>query len=181
MPRTPQSEACELQMSFSLSRVPAGMALVAAIFMFGMPARAQSPSVSDQEFVAKASVGNTFEVEEAKLALDKATDGRLKSFAQMMIADHGDAMKKLEDASGKAGGKASMILDKPHQDMLDNLKTFSGTDFDKIYIADQVAAHAETVSLLSDYKQNGKNGELKSWAKDALPIVKGHQADINAM
>ena len=54
----------------------------------------QAPSASDQEFVAKPSVGNTFEMDAAKLALDKATDARLKSFAQKMIADHGDAMKK---------------------------------------------------------------------------------------
>ena len=145
------------------------------------PALAQSPQSSDQEFVAKASVGNTFEVEEAKLALDRSTDARLKGFAHKMIADHGDAMKKLEIASGKAGDKAGMMLDKPHQAMLDNLKTFSGTDFDKVYIADQVAAHAETAALLSDYKQNGRNGDLKSWVKAALPIVKRHQADINAM
>ena len=123
-------------------------------------------------------------MEEAKLALDKATDARLKGFAQKMIADHGDAMKKLEDASGKVGEKASMMLDKPHQAMLDNLKTFSGTDFDKIYIADQVAAHAETVALLSDYKQNGKNGDLMSWTKDVLSDRQGppgrHQRDVTA-
>ena len=156
------------------------VAVLASAFVTA-PAFAQAPSVSDQDFVAKASVGNTFEVEEAKLALDKATDARLKGFATKMIADHGDAMKKLEAASGKAGDTANMTLDKPHQAILDNLKTFSGTDFDKVYVADQVAAHAETVALLSDYEQNGKNGDLMSWTKDALPVVKGHQADINAM
>jgi putative membrane protein len=157
------------------------LAVALASVVVYTPAFAQAPSVSDQDFVAKASVGNTFEVEEAKLALDKATDPRLKGFANKMIADHGDAMKKLEAASGKVGDKAAMMLDMPHQSMLDNLKTFSGTDFDKVYIADQVAAHAETVALLSDYKQNGKNGSLMSWTKDALPVVKEHQADINAM
>ena len=158
-------------------------AMLAAAFASALsaPAFAQAPSVSDQDFVAKTSVGNTFEMEEAKLALDKVTDARLKGFAQKMIADHGDAMRKIEAAAGKAGDKAGMMLDKPHQAMLDNLKTFSGTDFDKIYIADQVAAHAETVALLSDYKQNGKNGDLMSWTKDALPVVKGHKADIDAM
>ena len=157
------------------------LAAALASALVSTAAFAQAPSVSDRDFVAKASVGNTFEMEEAKLALDKATDARLKGFAQRMIVDHGGAMKKLADAAGKAGDKAGMMLDAPHQAMLDNLKTFSGTDFDKVYIADQVAAHAETVSLLSDYKQNGKNGDLMSWTKDALPVVKGHQADINAM
>jgi putative membrane protein len=98
-----------------------------------------------------------------------------------MIYDHGGAMKKLMDATGKASQMPEMTLDKPHQAMLDNLKTFNGKDFDKIYIADQVAARAETVALLSDYNQNGQNSDLKSWAKQALPIVKGHRATINVM
>ena len=142
---------------------------------------AQTPSVTDAEFVMKASVGNTFEMEEAKIAVERATDPRLKAYAQKMLADHGDAMKKLSDASAKANAKAEMTLDKPHQMMVDNLKQFNGTDFDKIYMADQIASHAETVALLSDYKQNGQNSDLKSWANEALPIVKGHFADINAM
>lgn len=157
------------------------MAVTLASVLTGASAFAQTPPPSDQEFVARASVGNTFEIEESKLALDQATDPRLKSFARHMIADHDNAMKKLEAASGKAGDKASMMLDKAHQAMLDNLKTFSGTDFDKVYIADQVASHAETVALLSDYKQNGKNGNLTSWVKGTLPVVKNHLADIDAM
>ncbi len=129
----------------------------------------------------KASVGDTFEVEEAKLALDRSTDARLKSFAQKMIADHGAAEKALQDVAGKAGIKADVTLDKPHQAMLDNLKTFNGTDFDKIYMADQIAAHAETVDLLSDYKQNDQTRALQSWVDDTLPVVKQHQALIDAM
>lgn len=144
-------------------------------------ALAQSPSLSDKQFVEMASVGNTFEIMEAKVALEKATDRRLKDFAQKMIDDHGDAEKKLQTAAGKAGDKVEMMLDKPHQAMLDNLKTFSGTDFDKVYTEDQVFAHADTVNLLSDYKQNGKNSDLKSWTNTALPIVKMHQAAIDAM
>ena len=152
-----------------------------ALVIAGSPVGAQAPSSGDTEFAAKASVGNTFEMEEAKLALQRATDPRLKAFAQRMIDDHSDAMKKLMDAAGKAKQTSEMTLDKPHQAMLDNLKTFDANDFDKIYIADQVASHAETVALLSDYIQNGQNSDLKSWAKQALPIVKEHRAAINAM
>lgn len=153
----------------------------AAALALSTAAFAQSPAISDADFVMHASVGNTFEMEEAKLALERATDPRIKDYAQRMMTDHGDAMKKLGDAASKANLKSEMTLDKPHQDMVDNLKTFSGTDFDKVYIADQIAAHAETVALLSDYQQNGKTSGLKSWTSDALPVVKAHQAAINAM
>ena len=139
------------------------------------------PSADDAQFVMKASVGNTFEVEEAKVALERATDQRLKDFAQRMVNDHSDAMNKLMDSAGKAGQKSEMMLDAPHQAMVDNLKTYNGAEFDKVYTADQVAAHAETVALLSDYNQNGQNSDLKSWAKKTLPVVKDHQATINAM
>lgn len=152
-----------------------------SVVLAGSAASAQMPPATDAEFVTKASVGNTFEIQESQLALDKATDGRLKDFAKTMIADHTDAFKKLQDAAGKSGAKAEMMLDAPHQAMLDNLKTFSSTDFDKIYIADQIASHSETMALLSDYKQNGKNSDLMSWTKQALPVVMMHQADINAM
>ena len=142
---------------------------------------AQAPSVPDKDFVMKGSVGNTFEIEESKLALQHATDARLKRYAEKMISDHQDAEKKLQTAGGKAGDKTEMMLDTPHQAMLDNLKTFTGTDFDKIYIADQVASHDETVNLLSDYRQNGDNKSLKGWAEKTLPIVKEHREMIDAM
>jgi putative membrane protein len=157
-----------------------GGAFALALFA-STAAWSQAPSAPDAEFAMKAAIGNTFEMEEANLALQRATDQRLKDFAQKMVDEHGDAMKKLTDAAGKAGQKPEMVLDKPHQAMLDNLKTLNGKDFDKIYIADQVAAHAETVALLSYYNQNGQNSDLKSWAKEALPTVKGHRAAINAM
>lgn len=158
-------------------------ALAAAAFLaMSSPVWAQTrPSVGDAEFAAKASVGNLFEVEEAKLALQRTTDQRLKDFAQHMVDDHASAETKLKEAADKAGVKLETTLDAPHQAMLDNLKTFNGTDFDKIYVADQIAGHAETVNLLLDYRQNGQNYSLKSWASNTLPVVKGHQASINAM
>lgn len=178
-------------MTLARSRRLAGLSLAAALgvaasgvvagAVFPSTVSAQTPSATDAEFVMKAAVGNTFEIEEAKLARERATDDRLKRYAERMIAEHQDALKKLQDAAGKSNTKADMTLDKPHQAMLDNLKTFNGKDFDKIYIADQIASHDETVSLLSDYKQNGGNKDLMSWADNALPIVKDHKRMIDAM
>lgn len=153
----------------------------AALMLLASAAWAQSPPATDAEFATKAAVGNTFEVQESKLALERATDTRLKDFARRMIDEHTAAQKMLQDAAGKAGTKADAALDAPHQAMLDNLAGFNGTDFDKVYTADQIAAHADTVALLSDYKQNGKNADLMSWTTGALPKVKDHLAAINAM
>jgi putative membrane protein len=150
-----------------------------ALTLLGTAALAQAPSLPDSDFVTMAAVGNTFEIEEAKLALEKAADPKLKDFANMMIADHQEALKTLQETD--AGKGAKTMLDAPHQAMLDNLKGFSGADFDKIYKADQVASHAETEALLSDYQQNGQTTGLKDWVDAVLPKVKHHRAMINAM
>ena len=155
--------------------------LAAALVAFASAAVAQSPPVPDADFVMKASVGNTLEIEESKVALDRATDPRIKSFAQHMISDHTEAEKKLQDAAGKDRLKTEPMLDAAHQAMLDNLKTFNGADFDKIYRADQTASHVETLALLSDYRTNGKAAALKSWTEKTLPSVKEHLQSIQAL
>ena len=146
----------------------------AALVLLTSGAWAQSPPLSNADFVMHASVGNTFEIEESKLALDRATDPRIKAFAKKMISDHTTAEKNLQEAAGKDKLKTEPMLDKAHQAMVDNLKSFTGTDFDKIYMADQIASHVETMALVSDYKVNGKEAALKGWADKTLPVVKEH-------
>ena len=127
------------------------------------PAFAQSP-MTGAEFAEKASVGNTFEVEESKLALKQATSPKIKAFAKMMISDHTMAEKKLMTAA-KASGPVEMKLDGPHQAMLDAIQGQTGDAFDKAYVADQVQAHQETASVLSEYGKTGDHAKLKTWPR----------------
>jgi len=129
----------------------------------------------------KASVGNTFEVEEAKLALGQASSPKIKAFAKMMIRDHSMAEKKLTTAAKSSGATVEMKLDDPHQAMVTALQAKSGADFDKAYVADQVQAHQETATLLSTYETSGDDAKLKSWAKATLPTVNMHLKKVQAM
>lgn len=138
-----------------------------------------APSAS--EFAMKASVGNTFEVEEAKLALKQATNPKLKAFAEMMIKDHTMAEKKLTVAAKGDGSPVEMKLDDPHQAMVTALQGKTGADFDKAYVADQIQAHQEAQALLQDYESGGDNAKLKTWAKETLPKVNMHLKTIQAM
>jgi putative membrane protein len=143
------------------------------------PAWAQSPTPAS-EFAMKASVGNTFEVEESKLALKQASSPKIKAFAKMMISDHTLAEKKLM-AAGKAVGPIEMKLDDPHQAMVTALQGKTGADFDKAYTADQIQGHQETAALLGDYEKSGDDAKLKTWAKMTLPKVEMHLKRIQAI
>ena len=144
------------------------------------PAWAQSPMAA-ADFAMKASVGNTFEVEESNAALKQATSPKLKAFAKMMIQDHTMAEKKLGMAAKPAGAMVEMKLDEPHQAMLTALQGKTGADFDKAYVADQVAAHQETAALLSDYEKTGTDAKLKAWAMKTLPVVQMHAKKIGTI
>ena len=137
---------------------------------------------SDSAFVARATAANLLEIEEGKLAQRRTADAVLKSFASMMVEDHGKAQQELQAAA--VAGKVEVgapRLDKQDQAMLDNLAAQSGTAFDLVYMADQVSAHARTVSLLLDYLQNGRNAALKSWADKTLPVILHHRDLIGGM
>jgi putative membrane protein len=155
------------------------LAAAATLSALVSPAFAQSAPSSD--FAAKASVGNTFEVDESKLALEQGASPKVKAFARKMIADHGMAEKKLQAAAKGAGAAVEMSLDDPHQAMVTALKGKTGADFDKAYVADQIQAHQETAALLTDYKASGDNAKLKTWAAKTLPTVNMHLKMVQAM
>ena len=151
-----------------------------ALVALSSSAWAQS-AATDADFATKASVGNTFEVTEGKLAETQAANPKVKAFARMMISDHTKAEKMLQTAAKAAGTPVEMSLDAPHQSMVDALKDKKGADFDKAYVADQVQAHTETAALLTDYQQSGDKPQLKAWAKKSLPVVNAHLKKVQAM
>jgi len=142
---------------------------------------AQTAGLSPTDFATQASIGNQFEVAEAQLAIQNATDKKLKSFAQMMAKDHGKAEKKLESAAKSSGQTLPAQLDAPHQAMIDALKGKTGADFDKAYISDQLQAHSQAAELLTNYGTTGSDSKLKAWAKATLPTVKMHLKHVQAM
>lgn len=156
------------------------LAGVLALSTVALPAYAQSP-MAPADFAMKASVGNTFEVEESKLALKQATSPKLKAFAKKMISDHTLAEQKLGVAAKPSGAMVEMKLDDPHQAMVTALEGKTGADFDKGYVADQVAAHQDTDALLTGYKKSGTDAKLKGWATKTLPTVKMHAKMISTI
>src|SRR3954468_13168380 len=58
--------------------------------------------VSSAEYVKKSAVSDQFEIEAGKLALQKAQDPAVKSFAQKMVDEHTRASEKLKQAAVSA-------------------------------------------------------------------------------
>ena len=132
-------------------------------------------------FVDNLVQGNTYEIEAAKIAEQKAKSPGVKSFAKMMVSDHTALGTEAKPVIAQSGKTPPTDLDQRRKGFLDNLKAAGPADFDKTYMDQQVAAHDETLTLLNGYAQNGDNAGLKDLASKAAPKVQAHLDKAKAL
>jgi putative membrane protein len=135
------------------------------------PAGTRAPSA--QDFVNKVAISDMFEIQSSQLALSKQADADTKPFAEKMVQDHQSELKGLVEGS-MVKLTLPTSLDSEHQNMLNELNTKSGKDFDQTYDQIQLKAHREAVALFEAYSKSGEDSELKIWAGKTLPHLKEH-------
>jgi putative membrane protein len=133
-----------------------------------------STNNTDRLFARLIAVGGAAEVELAELAQQKATDGDVKDFAQMMIRDHSTANDQFAELARSANIPLPEELHPDHQAVLDRLRGLSGRDFDLAYILAQIEDHQKTVQLLQWEIGSGQDAPLQQFAAETLPTVFGH-------
>lgn len=133
-------------------------------------------SPTTQDFITQAAISDLFEIESARLALERSPDGPTKAFAEQMISDHTKTSEELKALLVAANLQASLptALDKAHQAKLDRLKGLTGADFTTDYHKTQEDAHKNAVSLFQRYASGGDVPALKDWAGRTLPVLQHH-------
>jgi putative membrane protein len=147
----------------------------ATVAVISGPAFAKTVTAAD--FVHKASVAGTFEVEASKLALQKTRNPEIRALAQKMIDDHTQSSDALAAAT-PAAMKPAEDLDDAHRELLTQLQGASGDQFDHIYIAIQADTNTKVVTLYSDYSVNGSVTPLRTFANSILPTLDDHLQQI---
>lgn len=154
--------------------------------MVGMASAGTMGSQSADAFVANAGIGNLYEIEAGRIALQRSPSESVRAFAQMMVADHTTATHQLRSAlrmdevrTHHPSLELPTALDTRRSSMVDHLREAADTDFDARYLDQQKMAHSETLTLLKSYAQNGDNPQLQSVARSAIPMIERHQAAVN--
>lgn len=132
------------------------------------------PNGTDVDFVMKASMGNTAEVDAGTAAAAKATDQGIKDYGNMMIADYGMAQTNLKRLADSLNMSAPDSLDAAHMQMKQMLANATGRQFDSLYIHGQIADHQTTISLFENEVSNGRNTALRQMAQQLLPSLNMH-------
>jgi putative membrane protein len=148
--------------------------LIFAILTAAAPLAFAADNSSDTSFYKHLAQGGMSEVDLGKLAAQKSTDAKVKSFAEMMVKDHSSANQKLESLASSKNVTLPKTLDASHEATKTKLEALSGHSFDKSYVEGQLKDHEKTVHLLETEISSGKDADAKAFAESVLPTVKQH-------
>ena len=135
---------------------------------------ANAAAPAQGNFYIEAAQGGMAEVELGQLAAQKANDPEVKSFGQMMVADHGKANAELQTVAGRKQVTLPATLAPNHQATMTQLQGLSGADFDRAYVNAMVTAHEKDVALFERQAANDADPDAKALAAKTLPTLKKH-------
>jgi putative membrane protein len=127
-----------------------------------------------KSFAMKAADGGMAEVELGRLAVQKASNDRVKQFGQKMVDDHSKANNDLKAAAGQEGIELPADTSAKHKATMQKLSKLSGAEFDKAYMADMVKDHVEDVKEFEKASKAPGDSPVKTFATNTLPTLKDH-------
>jgi len=154
--------------------------LVATGFVFAMggslvaQTTTAKTSAADMKFAKEAAIGGLMEVELGKVAVQKASNDKVKEFGQRMVDDHTKASDQLKSIAAKENITLPTELDAKHKAMVDKMSGMSGAAFDRAYMADMVKDHQHDVADFQKESTSGSDDALKAWAGTTLPTLQEH-------
>lgn len=136
--------------------------------------KASAGKMDSAKFAKEAAVTDAFEIEAAKVALEKSRNDGVRRFAQHMIDEHTKMSAQLKAA---AANQPAPEMDRTHRQKLEDLRKESAANFDRKYIQMQVEGHQAALKLHDGYAKNGDDAGLKKVATEAVPHVQAHLRD----
>lgn len=130
---------------------------------------------ADIAFLNQAAQNGHAEVEGSKLALTKATNAQVKSFAQQMVDDHTKANQELASLASSKGVEVPTEPSLAQKAKMKLLSAADGARFDQRY-ADSigVTAHQDTIKLFERASTDAKDPDVKAFAVKTLPTLQHH-------
>lgn len=135
-------------------------------------------SAMDQAYVQNAAASDMFEIQSSQLALERGVSPAVKTYAQMMIDEHGKSSNELKTAAQGAGIAVPATLPADKQAKIDALRGLSGEAFDRQYLADQRTGHQETLAKVNEYIAAAQPGPLKDHASRLTGVVQKHLGSL---
>ena len=157
-------------------RIGVAAALACAIAAPAEARRAQAKPPANPrsgiEFLMRSAQGNVGVIRLGELAQKKGQSEGLRSFGEQLVADYGEANKRLAEIGGNLKFGLPREPGPRYQAQYARVSAFSGPAFDRQFLNSILQSQTRTIV---DYERaTGRKGDAADYAKDMLPVLQKH-------
>ena len=155
-------------------------AVIAAGSLLFTVAQASAQAVTDPQIASIVVTANQVDIDAGEVAKSRSTNADVKAFAERMVTDHTGVNKSATELVTKLGvtpedNPTSRSLKASGENNVAKLKTLKGAAFDKAYIDNEVAYHAQVLEAVDKTLIPGaKNEALKALLVRVRPAFVAH-------
>lgn len=140
------------------------------------------------ELLSRIHHTNQMEIKMGQLAAQNASAKSVKSFGETLVKDHKEADEKvmalakkenINLTEPKAMNETEKVKMSEHEQLMTNLKSLKGKEFDKAFILGMKNGHDDAIALLE--ASNSSDEETKKLVSDLLPTLRIHQREAQAI
>lgn len=131
---------------------------------------------ADEDFLQMLNQIDMGEVKIGKIAEENAANEAVKKFGERMVLDHSSMNEDLRKLASKKGIALDEGLESTQQELLDQLSTLKGAEFDHVYTKDMVAGHEKAIARFEKAAKTSSDPDVNAWAEKWLPTLKEHLA-----
>jgi len=135
---------------------------------------AEGAAMTDQQFIDMAAQTDMLEAHLGQMAQDQAASQDVKTYAQMLIADHTSDYQALGALAAKDGFTVPTGLDAAHNKMIAPFGQLKGSAFDSHYIQTMIAGHTGAIGVYTKESSDAQNSDVKAYASATLPTLNKH-------
>lgn len=127
----------------------------------------------EKSFILSAATTGMMEVEAGKIALQKANNKAVKSFAALVVKEHTKTNAELEKIAKAKGIAFPAAVSSEQSFQLKQMSELTGRSFDTHYIQMMINDHAETESMYGQLASTADK-ELKNFVLNTFPVIQTH-------
>lgn len=150
-----------------------GMVASAALPLSAATAFAQQAGLDAAKM--PALLGGNYAIETSRLALERATNAVVRTFAQLEIAEQ-EATAMAFGAEPGMGG-----LREDHAALVAQLQAMEGAEFDRMYIDGQITGHEELLDIHRTYAAQGSDPMARGASMVGVPAIESHLAMLRGI
>jgi putative membrane protein len=136
---------------------------------------------ADRKFMQDAAEGGMFEVQSGQLAANKASDDKVKQFANKLVEDHQSANNELVQLANTKGLELPAAPSRSERRNIEKLGKESGSRFDQDFAKIEIKDHEKDIKKFEKASGKVKDPELKAWIDKQLPHLREHLAMAQAL